>query len=388
MVYSSERTNLNRDSLYAISLFSGAGGFDLGIEASGFTTRLCTDVDYHSCQTLLNNKFKLLNQNKVFKYLHDANIVQKDIKNYSTDDILNDAKLSKYEVSLIYGGPPCQSFSVFGQRKGMDDPRGTLLWDYLRIIREINPQCFIFENVAGLLTIDEGRIFNSFKDELALDDNGQKIYNISSYLLDTVNFGVPEFRSRVIVFGCKSKKISPPKWTHASSIEKITDILLPPVTVDQALHGLPQSPNPIIPNHIGRLHGEAVIERYRALSFGERDPKTRINRLNPKKPSFTIVVGSDKGGGKGHVHPYCPREVTPRESARIQTFPDFWEFSGSSRHPIRQIGNAVPPVFASVLGSHVMHEVFGRTNAPSYEEIIDRLGLDFLLPNRVCANGV
>ena len=169
---------------YAISLFSGAGGFDLGMEAAGFTTRLCTDIDYHSCQTLANNK-KALENSKQFHFLQEAAIVQKNIKEYPTSEILVDARLKKGKVSLVYGGPPCQSFSVFGQRKGMEDPRGTLLWDYLRVIREIEPECFVFENVAGLLTIDDGKVFEEFKKELSLDADGKKTYHVVHYLLDT-----------------------------------------------------------------------------------------------------------------------------------------------------------------------------------------------------------
>ena len=146
------------DKLYAISLFSGAGGFDLGIEAAGFTTRLCTDIDFHSCQTLELNRDTLKKGNEPH-FLSEAKVVQKNIKEYTSEQILADAGLKKNEVALVYGGAPCQSFSVFGQRKGMDDPRGTLLWDYLRVIRDIEPTCFIFENVAGLLTIDDGKVF-------------------------------------------------------------------------------------------------------------------------------------------------------------------------------------------------------------------------------------
>ncbi|MCG3773354.1 MAG: Modification methylase AplI [Nitrospira sp.] len=102
------------------------------------------------------------------------------------------------------------------------------------------------------------------------------------------------------------------------------------------------------------------MDRYRSLKPGERDPKTRINKLDLDKPSFTIIVGSDKGGGKGHVHPSEPREVTPRESARIQTFPDWWAFSGTSRHPIRQVGNAVPPLMAAAVGNALRSQVFGE----------------------------
>jgi DNA (cytosine-5)-methyltransferase 1 len=94
------------------------------------------------------------------------------------------------------------------------------------------------------------------------------------------------------------------------------------------------------------------------MKFGERDSHTRINKLDPSRPSFTIIVGSDKGGGKGHIHPFEPREVTPRESARVQCFPDWWEFSGTSRHPIRQIGNAVPSLLGFAVGCAVIENIF------------------------------
>jgi DNA (cytosine-5)-methyltransferase 1 len=364
------------EKLYAISLFSGAGGFDLGIEAAGFTTRLCTDIDFHSCQTLELNRDELKGNDK-FHFLSEAKIVQKNIKEYTTAEMLSDAGLKKGEVALVYGGPPCQSFSVFGQRKGMDDPRGTLLWDYLRVIREIEPTCFIFENVAGLLSIDDGKIFKQFLDELSKDADGNPAYKTVHYLLDTASFGVPQYRSRVIVFGTKDKSISCPKKTHAISADDGTE-LRPAVTVKEAIGELAEPSKIKLPNHVGRVHGDEIIRRYTALKFGERDSKTRINRLNPDKPSFTIVVGSDKGGGKGHVHPYTPREVTPRESARLQSFPDFWEFTGTSRHPIRQVGNAVPPIFAATVGSHLLREEFCVIDTPNYNEILDRLGLDYL----------
>ena len=364
--------------LYAISLFSGAGGFDLGMEAAGFVTRLCTDIDYHSCQTLKQNQ-ELLKQSGTPRFLVESHIVQKNIKEYSSEEILSDAGLAKGEVAIVYGGPPCQSFSIFGQRKGMEDPRGTLLWDYLRVVRDIAPKAFIFENVAGLLTIDNGKIFYQFLDELSRDASGEKRYEVSYYLLDAASFGVPQYRSRVIVFGTDNDIHVPcPQKTHALTPEELSQGLQPARTVSQALAALPEPHCTDLANHIGRVHGEVVKKRYDALTFGERDSKTRINRLHPDKPSYTIVVGSDQGGGKGHVHPFVPREVTPRESARIQTFPDFWTFSGTTRHPIRQVGNAVPPVFAAALGAHILKEIFEVASVPSYNEIIKRIGLDYL----------
>lgn len=367
----------------AISIFSGAGGFDLGMEAAGFETRLCIDIDYHSCRTLRQNR-RIGQKTGKHSFLKNAVVLQRDIRKMSSKDIFRAARLKKGEVSLVYGGPPCQSFSVFGQRKGMDDPRGTLLWEYIRIIREIKPNTFIFENVAGLLTIDNGKVFQMFLNELSKNESGEQEYTLSHYLLDTSHFGVPQLRSRLIVFGTNNGvTISKPQATHTTEKSGLLNLLIPCPTVGEVLNGLPEPPKEQLPNHVGREHSERIIERYSQLAYGQRDTKTRINRLHPLKPSFTIVVGSDKGGGKGHVHPFQPREVTPRESARLQTFPDFWAFSGTSRHPIRQIGNAVPPVFGAIIGSHLMCEAFKVKVVPDYNTILQRLQLHYLQTNSV-----
>lgn len=362
---------------YAISLFSGAGGLDLGVEAAGFTTRLCTDIDDFSCKTLLHNK-ELRKRDLVHPFLSEAVIKQKNIKEYTTEEILSDAGLTRDQVDLVYGGPPCQAFSVFGKRQGINDPRGTLLWDYIRVIREIKPKCFIFENVAGILTIDNGEIFKTLLEELESDENGNKQYTVSHALLNAAAYGIPQYRQRVIVYGIRGDTpVAIPQATHYPYPENPMQDLLPPVTVGDALRGLPLEADGSLPNHVGRVHGAAVRERYRNLAFGERDSKTRINKLDPERPSFTIVVGSDHGGGKGHVHPYVPREVTPRESARMQTFPDFWEFTGTSRHPIRQVGNAVPPLLGGIVATQLMKSAFD-VPALTYDELIERLGLDYL----------
>ena len=359
---------------YAISLFSGAGGLDLGIEAAGFVTRLCTDIDDFSCKTLNLNKSR-----QHGSFLQQATIAQRNIKEYSTEEILKDAGLTKEQVDLVYGGPPCQAFSVFGKRQGINDPRGTLLWDYIRVIREIQPRSFIFENVAGILTVDDGRVFDMLKAALETNESGERIYSLSYALFNTAAYGIPQYRQRVIIYCVRCHEAIPlPAETHYTQPDAPVPGLLPPVTVATAFRDLPDAPSDVLANHVGRAHGPAVIERYNNMAYGERDSKTRINRLDPNKPSYTIVVGSDKGGGKGHVHPFLPREVTPRESARIQTFPDFWEFTGTSRHPIRQVGNAVPPLFAGVIASNLLRHGFGEVDAPNYAELVQRLGLTYL----------
>lgn len=364
----------------AVSVFSGAGGFDLGVEAAGFNTRLCIDLDYHSCRTLRLNRRKGRDSG-IHRFLQSAVVYQNDITRVSGPKLLRAARLKPGEVDLVYGGPPCQSFSVFGKRRGLEDPRGQLLLEYIRVIRELRPTAFIFENVAGLLSIGDGSVFEEFLEEIALNEQGQPEYTVSHYLLDTARYGVPQYRSRLIVFGSRSGvKVSKPPETHTPSYDfnVLDSDLCPTPTVGEVLQNMPEPFTDALPNHVGRQHSDRIIERYQSLRYGERDSKTRINKLHPERPSFTIIVGSDKGGGKGHVHPWDPREVTPRESARLQTFPDFWEFSGTSRHPIRQVGNAVPPVFGGVIASHVMREVFGVVNAPTYSEIVSRLQLDYL----------
>ena len=229
--------------------------------------------------------------------------------------------------------------------------------------------------------MNNGDLIAAIIDGLSKDDDGTIRYNVSYGLFNTAEYGIPQYRQRVIIYGIRTDigdTIPLPQPTHYSEPDNPKIGLLPPATVEDAFRGLPLEPTSSIPNHIGRKHGNAVIERYRNMAFGERDSKTRINKLDPQKPSFTIVVGSDAGGGKGHIHPTEPREVTPRESARIQTFPDCWAFEGTSRHPIRQVGNAVPPLFAGIIASNLLRNGFGEKDAPDYEELIDRLGLAYL----------
>lgn len=264
-------------------------------------TRLCTDIDDFSCRTLNLNKSR-----QHGKFLQQAAIAQRNIKEYSTEEILKDARLTREQVDLVYGGPPCQAFSVFGKRQGINDPRGTLLWDYIRVIHEIQPRSFIFENVAGILTVDGGRVFDMLKAALETNDSGERCYNLSYALFNTAAYGIPQYRQRVIIYGVRCHEAIPlPAETHYTQPDAPVPGLLPPVTVATAFRGLPDAPSDVLANHVGRAHGPAVIERYNNMAYGERDSKTRINRLDPNKPSYTIVVGSDKGGGKGHVHPFC-----------------------------------------------------------------------------------
>jgi len=338
-----------------VSLFSGGGGLDLGLEAVGFKTLLASDIDFHSCRTL--EAGGQYSRKKKLPFLAHAEVVEKDIRSLGSKEILDKLGFVPGELDLLSGGPPCQAFSVFGRRKGLEDNRGTLVYEYLRILRELKPKAFVFENVYGLMTIDNGAIWEDVCERLANPGNGI-YYNISTFRLNAADYGVPQFRDRVFIIGSsegKSVKSIPP--FHNNPIHPELG-LRPWRTVSDALFGLPDIGKNVIGNHTGRKHSQRIIDRYTGLQPGERDPKTRINKLDLNRPSYTIIVGSDAGGGKGHVHPTLGREVTPRESARIQTFPDWWTFSGSVRHPIRQVGNAVPPLLGAAIGNAIKKDIF------------------------------
>ena len=359
--------------LNAISLFAGGGGLDLGFSAAGYEVVYSTDIDHHSCETLK------LNQGK--KPFYGEHLVEEvDVRVLKPLDVLNKINRGKDDIDIILGGPPCQAFSIFGKRKGLSDPRGNLVYEYSRIIEEIQPTCFLFENVAGLRTIHEGSLYEELKEKLSF----KGLYTVSAYEYNVADFGIPQFRTRVIIIGTKNGSYVPRMQpTHGSPDELIWG-KLPMNTVDHALAGVPpiNSQHSLF-NHVGRTHSQRIVDRYSALKFGERDSMTRINRLHPERPSYTIIVGSDKGGGKGHVHPFEAREVTPRESARIQTFPDWWEFYGNGRHVIRQVGNAVPALFGSLLGAHIRSYVFGDVlnMHDIYTDACEKLELPYLINN-------
>lgn len=358
------------NNINTLALFSGGGGLDLGFSAAGYKTILSSDIDDFSCRTLERNQGKK-------EFLTHHPVICEDIKNLS-QEILS-SKINGTKIDFIIGGPPCQAFSVFGKRKGLDDPRGNLVFEYARLIEELNPEGFLFENVAGLKTIHDGTLYSELFETLSI--NGK--YAITAHEYEVADFGIPQFRRRVFFIGTKAGKSIPQMEATHTPPNSLFNAHKPFNTVENVLKDLPTpitnwKGKAFLNGHVGRKHSERIIVRYRSLAFGERDHKTRINKLHPDRPSFTIIVGSDKGGGKGHVHPYEDREVTPRESARIQTFPDWWEFDGTGRHIIRQVGNAVPPVFAGMLANHIAKHLFGENETLSFNDMVKKLGLGYL----------
>ena len=363
--------------LPCISLFAGGGGLDLGLETAGFQTRFANDIDRYSCATLQLGRVAA--KKRGLNFLDQAVVLSADIKTLDGGLILEASRFKRGEVALLSGGPPCQAFSVFGNRKGREDHRGLLVYEYFRLLSQIAPESFVFENVFGLMTVEKGEVFKLACKMLQEPRKGLR-YELSVVRLNAANYGVPQYRDRIFIIGSRSgKKIKAvdPLTFDPGSLNSQGKLIYR--NVGDALRGLPEMNDAYPANHTGRTHSERIVQRYGSMNAGQRDHFTRINKLDLKNPSFTIIVGSDKGGGKGHIHPTLPREVTPRESARIQTFPDWWEFTGTVRHPIRQIGNAVPPLLGFAVGNAVREQIFGLPKI-SIKSAVKKLSQEHLFP--------
>ena len=363
-------TSKSQKALVAVSLFTGGGGLDLGLESVGWDIRFCTDIDPQSCITLQKGRAEAGRRGK--RIFQNAVVLRGDVRDLEGSFIFDAIDAKKGEVQLLAGGPPCQAFSVFGKRQGWRDERGLLAYEYLRLLGQLEPEAFVFENVYGLMTVEGGKVFHDVCEKLAKPKPSLN-YTISVLRLNAADYGVPQFRDRVFIVGSRrGKKVEIPHRVTADPHVVSMNGVKPWRTVSDALRGLPRMGASYPTNHTGRKHSQRIVDRYAGMSAGERDSHTRINKLDLTRPSFTIVVGSDKGGGKGHIHPREPREVTPRESARIQTFPDWWSFAGTVRHPIRQVGNAVPPLLGAAVGNAIRSQVFGMPEVP-LKEVLDTL---------------
>jgi len=314
-----------------VSLFSGGGGLDLGLEMAGFKTVSANEFVHLACETLRHN------------FPH-ANIIEEDIQKVTGKELMAGHRA----IDLVCGGPPCQSFTILGQRKSFDDPRGALVFEYVRIIKEIKPKAFIFENVKGLTTVNGGEDWKKLLQYFH-DETGYKIYY---KVLNSADFGIPQYRERVFIVGFKSHKVEFrfPESTHVKPSSIFSHEKPVYLTVRDAFAPLHDG----LTNHEKRIHGERVYNRYKLIPPGGRDKIDHTDRLEWDKPSGTVLVGSSAGGGRPHIHPEEHRHITVREAATLQSFPLEYEFKGGSTAQYRQVGNAVPPLLAKPIGEEII----------------------------------
>lgn len=316
-----------------VSFFSGAGGLDKGLGLAGFRTLFATDLHEEHCETLKKN-------------FPDAEVLARSIIGLSGREILQKINRKTGEIDLVAGGPPCQAFSILGKRKSLEDPRGALVFEFARIIKELKPRAFVFENVKGLTSVNGGRDWK----ELIRYFQEQTKYDLHTAVLNAADFGVPQFRERVFIVGLRepNRNFEFPSATHAPVDRAVLLGLECHRTVRDAFRDLHDQPN-----HDKRIHGERVASRYAKISPGGRDRTDHTDRLEWEKPSGTVLVGSSAGGGRPHIHPKEHRHITVREAARLQSFPDDFVFMSTNTWQYRQVGNAVPPLLAKAIGEKI-----------------------------------
>ena len=316
-----------------VSLFTGAGGLDIGFKEAGYNEILASDIMPQAKESY--------NQN-----YPEIPYLLKDICLVTTEDIRQ--LIGNRKVDVVIGGPPCQGFSNMGN-KNSADPRNLLFENYVRIVNDLQPSCFLFENVKGFCTMFEGRFFKKVVSSFLSIG-----YNIHFSLVDSSNYGVPQKRERVIIVGTKIDK---PFKFPAFNDEGFGNIKAYK-NVGDAINDL-MDKGEEIPNHIALTHSEKVVRRYQFIPEGGKLPKpeelpkdirrkgfgTTYMRLHREKVSPTIVPGNNALP----IHPVLNRSLTPREAARIQTFPDSYIFKGDRRSQCIMVGNAVPPLLAAKL---------------------------------------
>ncbi len=326
-----------------VSFFSGAGGMDLGFERAGFIHVAAFDIEELFCKTLKSNRPGW----NVFAGKQNGDLRNTD----AVANCLEEINVSPDFEGVFVGGPPCQPFSVAANQRfakwGDNFKRigfshsenGTLLFDYIRLIAHFRPRVFIIENVPGILTVDGGSQL-----DVALQWLRQNGYSVTPpTVLNARNYFVPQDRQRVFVVGWRGSIAFQFPEQHSSW-----------VTSGSALEG----DLSILPNYVTRDHKARSVERYMRLKYGQRDKLGRVDRLDPHLPSKTVIAGGTRGGGRSHLHPHIPRTLSVRESARLQTFPDDYVFTGPLGRQFTQVGNAVPPVLAYHLGKSISTQLF------------------------------
>lgn len=322
--------------------FSGAGGFHLGFSRAGFRTLFALDFDSSIKSTHEKNY-------KNVPFLH------KKIEDTEPQEIRE--IVGNNEIDVFLGGPPCQGFSTMGYRDP-GDPRNSLFMNYLQFVKHFQPKFVVMENVRGLINLKGRDMISEIKSEFR--KCGYE--NIDFKVLNAANYGIPQLRQRVFIIANNIKM--PVKFPEPDHFKKPKIGQRGYKTVGEFIGDLTNIKE--FPNHIIMKHNETVTKRMKyipeggklkehklpyELKFGSRkDFKNKIvknfshvyKRLSRKKPATTMVPGHNAFP----VHPTLNRTLTPREAARIQTFPDEVTFCGTRQEQCIQVGNAVPPLLA------------------------------------------
>lgn len=357
-----------KKKLQYVSLFSGGMGLDLGLEKVGFEPLVCNEIDKMAVQTIRLNRPKLP-------------VLDCSIEDITGIGIRTLANIGSDEIPLVAGGPPCQSFSVYGNRNGSHDGRGKLVFEYLRLIDELRPKTFLMENVRGLhsMPLVPKKFFNSTDGaEPWMMEKGSLVrevikafekigYRIDGFLVNSVNYGAPQIRERLLLIGNRFNLKA--NFPTPSCSNRPEDSLPPFKTLRDVIGGDFNDPDPSLMNFSARkLHYLSMVPaggNWRSLPVGIQKESmgkswylkggrsATWRKLSMDFPSPTVVTMPNHSS-TSMCHPNELRALSLGECAAIQEFPSDWKFSGKTTDKYRQVGNAVPVRLGQVAGECII----------------------------------
>lgn len=311
-----------------VDLFAGAGGISVGARAAGFTKLLSIEIDSDASSTLRRN-------------FPESVHIEAAIEDVTTEEIVE--AVGSRRVHVVFGGPPCQGFSVAGLRNPRD-PRNRLFTEFVRVVGVLKPDFVVLENVPGILTMEQGRV----RKEICAQFAEAGYPGMSVRILEAAQFGVPQLRTRAIFVANRHGLPNPYPARLLSKHEY--------VAIEEAIGDLAAVPRSGVPNHEWTRHSKAFEARIAKVSAGEslydtfRDAFKRQYRGVP-----SMTVKENHGGC--HIHHELDRVLSAREMARLQTFPDDYVFEGRFKRVYWQVGNAVPCTLAEHLAKAIAHAV-------------------------------
>ncbi|WP_013323965.1 DNA cytosine methyltransferase [Gloeothece verrucosa] len=387
----------------AVDLFAGAGGMSLGFEQAGFDVLASVEIDPIHCATHEYN----------FPF---STMICRSVTEITAREIRNLSPIGTQDIDVVFGGPPCQGFSLIGKRL-LDDPRNDLIYHFLRLVLELNPKYFILENVPGMALgkhkklIEE--IINKFQENNYNVEENIKILNAAHY-------GVPQNRERLFLLGSQKGLVLPQYPEPITAPNPFQNLSKTP-TVWEALQDLPEVNhypeletrdwvaaewgNPsdyarklremalendylyqrqydmkVLTSSLRTEHTAKSIERFAMTPPGKIEPISRFYKLSPDGLCNTLRAGTPSNRGAytspRPIHPFTPRCITVREAARLHSYPDWFRFHVTKWHGFRQIGNSVPPLLAKAVALEIMKVLRKEISKPS---IIIPLGEEKLL---------
>jgi DNA (cytosine-5)-methyltransferase 1 len=402
----------------AVDLFAGAGGMTLGFEQAGFDVLASVEIDPIHCAI------------HKFNFPDRWATICKSVTDISGSEIRNQSKIQDQEIDVVFGGSPCQGFSLIGKR-ALNDPRNSLVFHFMRLVQELQPKYFVLENVKGL-TIGKHRQF--LAEVIAEFEHHGYVVETKYRVLNAVNYGVPQSRERLFLLGCrqglhlpsyplpitKSPQLTekiPPEFLNLPNAPTVWDAIadLPDIEqypdlisrdfciaeygdsiseYSQIMRGLKRSPldhsyqrqwdSNLLTSSLRTKHNQESIQRFANTASGKAEPISRFHRLDYNDICNTLRAGTPSNRGAftspRPIHPTHPRCITVREAARLHSYPDWFRFHHTKWHGFRQIGNSVPPLLARAVASQLIkvleiHPHPPKQNLIASEEKLLRLNM-------------